>query len=488
MNVVGSAAGGRSFQFAPGVLSVARNALAQAGSQILLTPINLGFVMLVARTLGPDGYGAFQLSQSFPALIGAAIPLGMNVYFSRDLAQKPGDARRYAEHGYGIVLVTGALAYVIIQLAALGMGFSDEIRTLIIFSGVVAVASAVATLTGSFLRAFERLQLDALLSAGERLGGIVVGLLTLVVWRSPLALVAALLIAAIARLAVSQVLIRRVIGPFGVRLVPSHSARFVRTGWPFLLAGYCTIFNDNIGLTVLGSVGTTTEVGTYAAAWRLVVFGTIVALAFSNATLPMLARAAIAPRERLQWILDTVLPGLACATAAGAAFLALFAAPLVALIYGERFGDVPEVLSTLLLALPALSVMYFSGNALMSVGEQPFITRLQIVVAVLGLGLNVALAKTFGPLGTAIAVLLVDHALAIGYVWRLRTMRGATRVRAVMLAWLGGLLPGVVALHLPLPLVGQLAIALGLFGLSLFAARKHIGEYVRSARARLAAA
>src|SRR5258708_6377816 len=170
MSVVESAAT-RSARFAPGAVVVARNALAQAGSQILLTPINLAFVALVARTLGPEGYGAFQLSQSFPALIGAAIPLGMNVYFSRDLAQRPQEARKYAAYGFGLVLLAGVLGYVGVQIAASAMGFSPQIRGLIIVSGLIAVASAAAALTGSFFRAFERLQLDAFLVAGERLGG-----------------------------------------------------------------------------------------------------------------------------------------------------------------------------------------------------------------------------------------------------------------------------------------------------------------------------
>src|SRR5689334_21621383 len=104
MNVVQRIAGRRQIRLASGAATVARNAFAQAGSQVLLMPINLGFVMLVARTIGPDGYGTFQLSQSFPALVGAAIPLGMNVFFSRDLAQHPEKARSYAQYGYGLIL------------------------------------------------------------------------------------------------------------------------------------------------------------------------------------------------------------------------------------------------------------------------------------------------------------------------------------------------------------------------------------------------
>jgi O-antigen/teichoic acid export membrane protein len=467
-------------RLAPGAVKIVRNALAQAGSQILLTPVNLIYVVLVARTLGPDGYGIYQLAQSFPALVGAAIPLGMNVYFSRDLAQRPQDAPHYATYGYGLALVAGVLGYVVLQIAAVQMGFAAEVRSVILVSGVIAVAGALATLTGSFFRAFERLQLDAFLVAGERLAGILLGVVALFFWKTPLALVGGLLIAALARLVVSQVVIRRAIGPFGIRFDRTESLRMVGVGWPFLLAGYCSIFIDNIGVSVLGSVGSTSDVGTYAAAWRLVVFGTVVALAFANATLPMLARAAIVGQGRIAVIVDNVVPGLAFVAALGASLLALLAQPLVAVIYGERFSDVPVVLQTLLLVLPAVCVSFFAGNALMSAGQQPFIMRLLLVVALAGLGLNVLLARAAGPRGVAIVLVLVDYAICFGYLWRLHRVGASQRVRLAVAAWLLGLAPGVIALQLPLPAIGQVTAALGIVGLGFMCLRRPAMQYVRS--------
>lgn len=470
---------------ASGAMRVARNALAQAGSQILLTPVSLVFVALVARILGPEGYGVFQLAQSFPALVGAAIPLGMNVFFSRDLAQRPHEAPRYAELGYGLILVTGIAGYFALQFAAAAMGFHEEVRTAIVLSGLIAVCGAVATFTGAFFRAFERLQLDALLASGERLAGVALAIVAVLVWQSPLALVAALLVASVGRLVISQIVMRRAIGPFGLRFEGGSSLELVRTGLPFLLAGYCTIFNDTIGLTVLGSIGTPTEVGTYAAAWRLVVFGTIVALAFSNATLPVLARAAAGDRRRLQIIVDSILPGLALVTGIGASLMAILAGPLVGLIYGERFADVPVLLANLLLVLPALCLMYFTGNALMSVGEQPFITRLQVTVAVVGLALNVILARAFGPLGTAAALLIVDHLICLGYLWRLRSVAGTEHLRPVFAAWCVGVVPATLAAHLPLPVPAQFGLAVLTLAVAGLVARRHIVDAARAALARL---
>jgi O-antigen/teichoic acid export membrane protein len=149
-------------------------------------------------------------------------------------------------------------------------------------------------------------------------------------------------------------------------------------------------------------------------------------------------------------------------------------------IYGDRFSDVPVVLQTLVLVLPAVCVSYFAGNALMSAGQQPFITRLLLVVALGGLGLNVWLARAAGPLGVAIVLVLVDYAICFGYLWRLRHVGASQQVRRALLAWLLGLGPGIISLQLPLPALGQVSAALGMVGLGLICLRRPAMQYVRS--------
>src|SRR5260221_67869 len=61
VKMAAATSGPRAARLTPGALKIVWNALAQAGSQILLTPVNLIYVVLVARTLGPDGYGIYQL-------------------------------------------------------------------------------------------------------------------------------------------------------------------------------------------------------------------------------------------------------------------------------------------------------------------------------------------------------------------------------------------------------------------------------------------
>lgn len=447
-------------RLSPGAMKVARNTAAQAGTQVLLMPLSVIFVMFVARALGPEGYGIYQLALSFPALLATAVPLGMNIYFSRDIAQRPEEARRYASHGFSLVFFSGAIVYLLIEVTATSLGLPVEARLPIAVSGLAAVISAGTLLSSSFFRAFERLEIDASLTFGERLAAVALGLATLLIWKTPLALVCVLLATALGKLIASQVLLGRQIGSFPLRVEGKESLSFVREGWPFLIGGYCATFYDNIGLTVLAKVSSATEVGTYAAAWRLVALVNAVAIAFNNAALPLLARKALGGRASVKEILQAALPPLAFGAGATASFVALIAEPLSSFLYGHQFTGVPATLAILAYSVPSVFVKYFLGNTLMSLGEQPYITKILLGAACLSLPLNLLLGSLYGPNGAALALLVIEYSVSVGLLFRIAHIGAGRHLPLTLASWSLGALPGIVVSRLPITLAQQAVIVI----------------------------
>ncbi|MCA1644673.1 MAG: oligosaccharide flippase family protein [Chloroflexi bacterium] len=452
-------------------MTFVKNWAAQAGSSLLSIPLSIVFVTVIARRLGPEEYGVYQLALSFPGLLVTAVPLGMNVYFSRDLAQHPEDARRYASHGFGLAFLTAIVVYLAIQGIATFMGFNESARLAISVSGLSATIASISLLSGAMFRAFERMQLDAYVSLAERTAAAGLGVVAAYIWGTSFALVCVLLVTGMARFACSQFLLRKQIGSFPLKIDVRQSWSYVRTGWPFLVAGYGDTFYNYIGPTILAKVSSTLEVGTYASAWRLILLLSVFAISFANVTLPLLARTALHGRERIRVLMQGALPILVFTTAAGASLVALLAGPISGLVYGARFTGTPAVVTLLVFMLPSTFVRFFTGNVLMSINEQTFITKLLLGVSVVSVGVNLGLSSVYGAIGAGAALLICDYLVTLGMLLRLAAVRAGANLSILGLAWLAGAAPGLAALSLPVPVFAQVAFACVTLGVLAFFGR-----------------
>jgi O-antigen/teichoic acid export membrane protein len=464
-------------------VAIVRNWATQAGSQLIAIPLSLLFVAVVARRLGPEEYGLYQLALSFPGLLATAVPLGMNVYFSRDLAQHPEDAQKYAAYGFGLTLISSLSVYFVLQIVATGIGLPESSRLPILISGVSAVAAAASLLSSAIFRAFERMQLDALLGLSERILATALGLVAAYVWSTSLALVSVLVLTSVLRFVGSYVLVRRQIGRFSLQFNWHESSSFFRSGWPFLIAGYGDSLYNYIGPTILAKVSSPTEVGTYAAAWRSSSLLGVLAISFANVTLPVLARNALRGKEHMRVIVRGAVPLLLFSAGACASLAALLAVPISGLVYGDRFAGTGLVLAILVFMLPSSFVKYFLGNTLMSLNEQPYITRLLVVVACAGLLLNVILGSIFGAVGVALALLACEYGVSLGLLVRLAHVGAGVHLPTTAASWLGGIAPGLIALNLPLPLAVRIGLACVALVLAGYMARGHARRYLAPVRA-----
>jgi O-antigen/teichoic acid export membrane protein len=171
-----------------------------------------------------------------------------------------------------------------------------------------------------------------------------------------------------------------------------------------------SVYND-IDKTMLARMSTTAAVGTYAAAYRIidVAFVPVRAMLFStysqffrNGAAGLRATAAYARR---------LLP-TACGYSIGAGALILLMAPIVPLILGEQFVDTVETLRWLAV-LPLLkSLHYLAADSLTGAGLQPIRSRVQVLIALTNIGVNVLLIPRYSWRGAAWASLVCDALLA----------------------------------------------------------------------------
>jgi O-antigen/teichoic acid export membrane protein len=210
----------------------------------------------------------------------------------------------------------------------------------------------------------------------------------------------------LAQIVTAVVCWRTVFGDRGRGRVPSAAAlvALVRRALPFAASGVVANVQTRIGPLLLGSLSTQAELGLFAAASR---FGSVARLApqavFAGA-LPVFTHEHHRDRVTAARVFHTFDRGLLVVSAAIALGAAVFAAPVLRLVYGPSFvGAAPALQWVGVGLIPLLSnsgrkvFLYASGGEAIVVGWSAAALALQV-------GLGAVLIPALGSVGAAVSV------------------------------------------------------------------------------------
>jgi O-antigen/teichoic acid export membrane protein len=179
-------------------------------------------------------------------------------------------------------------------------------------------------------------------------------------------------------------------------------------------------------LLVIGVILGPADAGQYSAASRPILFViTGIGLFFFSF---VASYSALQGREAAA-LLRTSVRSTAVASTGVAVVLALLSAPLVDLLYGDRYGDAAVVLAILALRIPLSAVSSPFNGVLLASGRQLLLMRNNLIAAFVSMALVLAAAPVAGIAGVAAAsalamglvlVLNVRTCLAVGAVPSLR--------------------------------------------------------------------
>jgi len=395
---------------------------AQLASQVFIVAAGLAFIIIISRKLGPERFGIYQFCISFPLLFTSLIPLGMDIYFPRDLAQDPQKAKDYATNGVPVTMINTLGFYVLIILASIALNYDAQYTRCLFISGGAAALVGAYLLPGAFFRGFELLKFDAALNSGEKLISFCAGLVLLFIWNSIYALLAGLLLGQLARVIISFVYLRQLVGNFTFRFNLKKTFALIGPGVPLLIAAYASIFNNNIGMAFLGKVGSRTDLGYYGMAWQVLGLAMMGGVAVSNATYPFVARKTLEAKSDLKELLEKVLPLFFFFALLVSCGVAVSAKSLIRVIFGHGYIDGSFFLSTMAVAIPSVLVKYLLGNILISSYAQRAILIILLISATIIAALNLLLVPYLGGIGAVIAFIIADYIITLGFIITLSSL------------------------------------------------------------------
>lgn len=388
--------------------------------------------IVLARALGPTGYGtyswAFALvaAVAIPAALGADQLLVREAGIALDRAQWDGLRALVRSALTQVTLVSLAVAAAGASVLALtGGGLGARGTALLVALPILPLAAVAAVAQGALLGLGKTARAVAPGTLGRQAAFLGLAVLAVLIGGLSASGAVGLQLAATAATAVVLLaLLRRALASAPE---PRARPRVVPRDWlgtsiPMGAAVMFLVVDAQVGLLAIGAIGHTADAGLYAAALQCTApFILLIAAGRIPLGAAVARLEAAGDRVRLQRGLRTATRALAAASTAVAIVLLVAPGPILGL-FGEEFTRGAGALRLLALAGLINAVAAFNGLILTMGGYERAAMRASLGCLVLDVALCLALVPPLGAKGAAIAALVsiaarnVVNSVA---VWRL---------------------------------------------------------------------
>lgn len=448
---------------------IVRGGTVRVGGFAVGTGIAVLGVALVTRYLGPDDYGQFQTVLALVTIVQTITDLGMAPLGIREFSQRHGSERdRFMAVLLGLRLASTVAGVAIAVLLAIALGYDT---TMVAGTALMGAGIVLGLLQGTLaiplmtqLKIGTTTALDLLRQVGQT--GlyallVVAGAALLPFYGVTIPVQGALVI-------ITAILVRGVIS-----LRPSFDLQqwlaLIRPTLVFALAVAVGQLYIYTALVLTELVTTAFQTGLFAASFRVYIIVAAVPGVLVTTAFPLLSRAARDDRDRLAYATQRLFEGTAILGGAALLLCVLGAKPIIAVVAGPKYADAVPVLQIQGVALALTFVIATWGFTLLAVHRHRAMIIANVIAMTVSATTVLILASAHGAKGAAVATVLGELTLAIGYVVALSRIHGAMRpqvgrvVRAIPPLALG-LAAGLLV---PVPAVIATALGLVVYGVAL---------------------
>jgi O-antigen/teichoic acid export membrane protein len=374
--------------------------------------IQAAYFVLIARSLGPDAYGAFVTVVAMAALLGPFSGLGTANLFIKNVRSGKREASICWGNGILLTVLSGTL------LSVLGVGLSAllHLKTVPFVVAIVCIADLVllkvtelAAFGFTALDQMKQTSIQSVVASLLRLGGIVV----LVVIVHPVTLDLWVLTYLLTTLLGTLYAVVKGVQHWGRPVVDLRVLREdAAEGVFFSVAGSATTIYNDIDKIMLSRLADLAATGVYGAAYRVIDVTMTPVRSLAAAAYPHFFRKGVDGMARtypyaLSLIAKTSIYGLLAS--AGLWLLA----PILPHVLGNQYQAVFPAVRWLAL-IPLLRCIHsFMADALSGAGLQRSRTAIQVLVALINIGLNVVILPKYSWRGAAWTSLGCDGLLVV---------------------------------------------------------------------------
>lgn len=380
------------------------------------------FWILLARFLGAGLFGAISFALALMGFFELFSSLGLSSVLTRDAAQNPATAAGYFGHMLIIGLASSVAGGLLMAGAAWLVRPDPGTLRIVVVLALLLPFTSVAYWSRAMLTAAEKMQYISLGTMVENGLLILLGLSLLLGGRGIMAVVAALALSKVAAAALLYHLAgSRVARPVW-RLERGMTAYLLRQVPLFLSIAFCNALFWSVTVVLLTWLEGETSAGYFSAAYKLISYMLLFAVAFSQALLPVAARLASQDRALYSQLLRRAVHYLLMLFIGAAFVLSLLAEPIILFLYGEAMAPAVPVLRWLAWMVVPYGVIPALAYTLVSHHRQGRDLWANFLAAVTVVIVNLFLIPGFSATGAAAAMVagsVVFAAVEYGSVYAL---------------------------------------------------------------------
>ncbi len=397
------------------------NLSAQAATFAVTAMFGFVTTVVLARWLGPDGFGGFKFLFAFIYFFQTVNDLGINVTLVRDLSKTPERTRELVQHTLGLKIVLSVASTVVAWIAALWWpGLTPEVRWSVAVFALILPIQAL-TLPVVTLHARVLIARASLVELVNRAIGFVCMMAAVLLGYGLLMVTVALVVGELAGLAAVFATTRRFVLP-----VPAFDItvwkQVLRASVPLGMAGLLVSLVNRVDFLMLqlllGDRGLA-AVGYYGTAYQVTGVLERIPLFVMTTLFPVMSRLAAEDPAALVSLYHRSIRKFALIAVPMVAGVMLAAPWAVELLGGAEFAPAVAPLRILIWSTGLLYPAIVAGNVLIALGQSGQSLRAWAVATPVNILLNLILIPLFGVSGAALAtvasflvVLIASLALA----------------------------------------------------------------------------
>lgn len=392
---------------------VVRNAMFGVFSQVLGGGLFFLVAILVARHLGPESYGPFSFIFAFVAVIHMVADFGLTQILVREISRNKQKLDEILGAVMPLVTILAIMGICIVILSVQLLTLNADAAQAMYILGASVLVTFLAAVYGAVSRAFEQMEVNALVLVLQRIFLLILVLFALNQDAGLQGIAFCYLGERVFQWMFLYILVRRKYSRYTWRVDFTYWRYLIREGLPVGAGLVLRRISWYLDIFILSALSTASSVGLFSAAFRIIQMINVIPFTLSIPVFPVFSRLALESKDRVFAIYVRVLKVFVLISLPIATWLFILGPQITIAVFGDAYQPAGEVLQIMgpmvvFLFLNGLYVHIFSA-----LDKQSYFMRAVGIAVTVNVVLDIALIPLWGILGAALATLISEFVLFI---------------------------------------------------------------------------
>lgn len=363
--------------------------------------------VLVARSLGPELFGALSFILGFTGLFLFACDWGINLLIMNRVSKERKSVNQYIDNAFLPVLFLSAITSVAVYTVIMFLGYSSTVLNGITIGLIILLITALNGLFRGAFYAYEKMEYETITNLTERLSAIIFVSIAVFYGEGIIEILMAYLLSKICSFIICITLYRFKIAKLCPTFDINYTFNLIKRSLPFGINVMLSALYIQADVSLIAFIKGEQDVGLYRAANGLILHLPIIALMINNSIYPIMVsrnedkefvKRACEKSARL-----VLLIGLPITL-----FIFIFSDRIISILYGKEYADATIALMILIMALPLKLVSNSLATTLTAINRQMDRTKIIAIASGFSILVNILLISMLSYIGASITALLTE--------------------------------------------------------------------------------